>query len=161
MAKTALIIFYSNPTYLNHPLLSPVSSDVCNFLSLPWLCTGPRLCLFMAPELFNPKWGKAPSSNNPHGSNSEAELSWAKPTQKKMVYFAIGSTSGRGPGSWGLAQADISLQASHEIHSRLSSSVLHGGGAANVPEGVKSTKHWPNGHIPMALCDLCHLGLCA
>lgn len=58
MGKTGLIIFYSNPTYLYHLLLSPVRSDM-SAISCPrcWLGTGPRLCLFMAPALFYPKTG--------------------------------------------------------------------------------------------------------
>lgn len=87
MGKTALIIFYSNPTYLNHLLLSPVRSDMSAISSLCCASDRPKaLLIHDSSTALSQNWERLRAApHDPHGSNSEAELSWAKPAQKWII----------------------------------------------------------------------------
>lgn len=84
MAKTALIIFYSNPTYLNHLLLSPVSCDMSAISSLCWGSAQHQALLIHDSSSVLSQTGRALGRTSPG-----------------MVYLAIETTFGAGPVSWG------------------------------------------------------------
>lgn len=53
------------------------------------------------------------------------------------------------------AGVELSLTFLSRLHIRFipsfaATSLFYRGGAANAPEGIKCTEHWPNGHFTMA-----------
>lgn len=157
MGKTALIIFYSNPTYLNHLLLSPVSRDMS---AISYLCGASAqhqgFAYSWLQHCLIPKLGEAPSSSTwPHGSNSETELIGLFSHCFILLLLFYNALFCHRSHVWnracelGWAQPDISVWASHEVYSRFSrhSSVVHRAGAASVGEGEKCSRHWSSGHF--------------